>query len=77
MNSYNTQRTHSGKYCFGKTPIQTFLESIEVARKYQLQGVRKIQPDELVELVIASSGCESGNSCVSSHKTSDIFCPIV
>lgn len=26
MNSYNTQRTHSGKYCFGKTPMQTFIE---------------------------------------------------
>lgn len=26
MNSYNTERTHSGKYCFGKTPMQTFIE---------------------------------------------------
>ena len=38
MNSYNTQRTHSGKYCFGKTPMQTFIEGIAVARKYQLQN---------------------------------------
>ena len=70
MNSYNTQRTHSGKYCFGKTPMQTFLEGIEVARKYQLQDAGKIQPDEQV---MASSGCESGNSCVSSQQTSDTF----
>jgi len=34
MNSYNTQRTHSGKYCFGKTPMQAFIEGIAVARKY-------------------------------------------
>ena len=68
MNSYNTQRTHSGKYCFGKTPMQTFLEGIEVARKYQLQDVGKIQPDGQV---MASSGCESGNSCVSLQLTSD------
>ena len=38
MNSYNTQRTHSGKYCFGKTPMQTFLEGMEVARRYQLKS---------------------------------------
>lgn len=37
MNSYNTERIHSGKYCFGKTPMQTFIERITVARKYQLQ----------------------------------------
>ena len=54
MNSYNTQRTHSGKYCFGKTPMQTFLEGIEVARRYQLQDAGKIQPDEQL---MASSGC--------------------
>ena len=41
MNSYNTQRTHSGKYCFGKTPMQTFLEGMEVARRYQLQDAGK------------------------------------
>lgn len=25
---YNEQRTHSGKHCFGKTPMQTFLDSV-------------------------------------------------
>jgi hypothetical protein len=24
---YNQQRTHSGKYCYGKTPMATFLEA--------------------------------------------------
>ena len=24
MQTYNTERTHSGKYCYGKTPMQTF-----------------------------------------------------
>lgn len=70
MNSYNTQRTHSGKYCFGKTPMQTFLEGMEVARRYQLQDAGKIQPDEQV---IGSPGCESENSCVSSQMASDSF----
>ena len=26
MEYYNTERTHSGRYCFGKTPMQTFIE---------------------------------------------------
>ena len=28
---YNEQRTHSGKHCFGKTPMQTFLDSKHIA----------------------------------------------
>ena len=31
IEEYNTQRTHSGKYCFGKTPWQTFLDSKKLA----------------------------------------------
>lgn len=27
LDEYNTERTHSGKYCFGKTPMQTFVDS--------------------------------------------------
>ena len=30
-NKYNTQRTHSGKHCYGKTPMQTFLDSKHIA----------------------------------------------
>jgi len=29
---YNKERPHSGKYCFGKTPMQTFLDSIQLAK---------------------------------------------
>lgn len=31
VNKYNTQRTHSGKHCYGKTPMQTFLDSKHIA----------------------------------------------
>ena len=31
IEEYNTERTHSGKYCFGKTPYQTFLDSKRLA----------------------------------------------
>ena len=33
---YNHERTHSGKYCFGKTPWQTFLDSKHLALEKQL-----------------------------------------
>jgi transposase InsO family protein len=36
LHGYNEQREHSGKYCFGKTPMQTFLDSIHLAREKML-----------------------------------------
>lgn len=36
MEYYNTERTHSGRYCFGKTPMQTFVESIPLAKEKRL-----------------------------------------
>jgi transposase InsO family protein len=42
---YNTERPHSGKYCFGKTPMQTFLESKHLADEKDLDRLR---PDTLV-----------------------------
>src|SRR5499427_4219554 len=35
VTSYNEQRTHQGRWCFGKTPMQTFLDTIHVAREKQ------------------------------------------
>lgn len=37
LHHYNTQRTHSGKYCFGKTPMQTFEHSIDLAKEKLLE----------------------------------------
>lgn len=34
---YNTERPHSGRYCFGKTPMQTFTESLNLAKEKMLQ----------------------------------------
>ena len=33
IKEYNEQRPHSGKYCFGKTPMQTFLETLHLAKE--------------------------------------------
>jgi len=32
VDEYNTQRSHSGKHCYGKTPMQTFLDSLHLAK---------------------------------------------
>ena len=36
LREYNEQRTHSGKYCYGKTPLQTFLDSRQLAHDKML-----------------------------------------
>lgn len=36
VRKYNEFRPHSGKYCYGKTPLQTFLDSKHLAQSYQL-----------------------------------------
>jgi transposase InsO family protein len=33
MDYYNLQRPHSGRYCYGKTPMQTFEESLPLAKQ--------------------------------------------
>jgi transposase InsO family protein len=35
MATYNERRTHQGRWCFGKTPMQTLLDSADVAREKQ------------------------------------------
>ena len=35
MITYNEARTHQGRWCFGKTPMQTLLDSADVAREEQ------------------------------------------
>ena len=36
LREYNQEREHSGKYCFGKTPMQTFLDSTHLAKEKML-----------------------------------------
>lgn len=48
LEEYNQQRPHSGKYCFGKTPMQTFLDSKRLAQEKQLDRfVVLTSPDQL------------------------------
>ncbi len=36
LREYNQERSHSGKYCYGKTPMQTFLDSKRLAQDKML-----------------------------------------
>lgn len=36
LRKYNNERPHSGKYCYGKTPMQTFRESLKIAHEKNL-----------------------------------------
>jgi transposase InsO family protein len=40
MEGYNAERTHTGKYCYGKTPMRTFIESVKLAYDRQLDRMR-------------------------------------
>ena len=33
VKNYNEERPHQGRWCFGKTPLQTFLDAIPIARE--------------------------------------------
>lgn len=52
IKDYNENRTHSGKYCFGKTPLQTFKESVHLAKEYYLETLaeKPIKSDTLEEM---------------------------
>lgn len=45
IEEYNTQRTHSGKYCYGKTPMQTFLDSIHLTKNKMLDTLHDTSSD--------------------------------
>jgi hypothetical protein len=56
VESYNTERTHSGKYCYGKTPMQTFLDSKKLAHDKQLD---RTMPTADQDQVGSQQGCLS------------------
>ncbi len=47
---YNHERTHSGKYCFGRTPYQTFQETKHLAQEKMLDTLFPKEVDETVNV---------------------------
>lgn len=41
---YNNERTHQGRWCFGKTPMKTFLDALPLAKEKRIGG-----PNEVTE----------------------------
>ena len=39
LSKYNEQRPHSGKYCYGKTPMQTFRATLHLAVEKNISAV--------------------------------------
>ena len=35
---YNEQRTHQGRWCYGKTPMQTFIDTLPLAKEKLMQA---------------------------------------
>ena len=33
VRSYNTERPNQGRWCYGKTPMQTFVDTLPIARQ--------------------------------------------
>lgn len=33
LRAYNAERPHQGRWCYGKTPMQTFLDSLDLAKE--------------------------------------------
>jgi hypothetical protein len=38
INQFNEERTHQGGWCFGKTPMKTFLDSLTLAKEKMVRS---------------------------------------
>ena len=38
IRTYNTERTHQGRWCYGKTPMRTFVDTLPLAKEKLLQA---------------------------------------
>lgn len=46
MEQYNKERTHSGKYCYGKTPMETFQSAKHLAEEKMLNSLQAVSLTE-------------------------------
>jgi len=52
INYYNHDRVHSGKHCYGKTPMQTFIDSKHIAKEKQISLIGQIKAANELECQI-------------------------
>jgi transposase InsO family protein len=65
LRKYNEFRPHSGKYCYGKTPMQTFLDSKGIAIEKNCDNLLG-KSDTSTELTVDVRDCHS--KCVNGHN---------
>lgn len=53
MANYNNERPHSGKFCYGKTPMQTFLDSKKLALEKNLDTIIEISDNNIQKNIAA------------------------
>lgn len=77
MLDYNTRRTHSGRFCFGKTPMETFLTSKHIASEHYLESLTETKnPDQADTTKSVGAGQDYlfiHQKSLTSHQTSDNF----
>ena len=58
MREFNESRPHQGKWCFGKTPMQTFIDALPLARKIRSASSRRGKPRRLKRQRPAHAVCQ-------------------
>src|ERR1700712_552940 len=56
IREYNEVRPHSGKYCFGKTPMQTFLDSKPLSDEKQLDNLSVVTSSDTLSPRLPKAG---------------------
>ena len=67
LREYNEQREHSGRYCFGKTPMQTFLDSIHLAKEKMLDRLTVSTASDTAGLCAAPERSPQERSAGAAH----------
>ena len=67
LREYNEQRQHSGRYCFGKTPMQTFLDSIHLAKEKMLDRLTVSTASDTAGLCAAPERSPQERSAGAAH----------
>jgi len=53
LEGYNNNRTHSGKHCFGKTPMETFKKALELAKQKNIDNIQEISDSDTYQTIAA------------------------
>lgn len=74
IDQYNYERTHTGKYCFGKTPMQTFLNSkpIAMAKQLELLKEKDCNFESISEAETGTAGEQPDRNSLSSENKKEV-----